>query len=145
MIALLQRVTCASVSIDDTTVAAIDHGLLVLIAAQNGDDAARARRLAQRILGYRMFADGEGRTNLNVGQIDGAILAIPQFTLAADTRSGNRPGFSSALAGDAAQPLFDTCVTALRAGPVPVATGRFGADMQVALVNDGPMTFRIES
>src|SRR5699024_11589355 len=102
MIALLQRVTRASVNIDDITVAAIDHGLLALIAAQRDDDAARAQRLALRILGYRMFADGDGRTNLNVGQVDGAILAVPQFTLAANTRSGNRPGFSTALAGDAA-------------------------------------------
>ena len=145
MIALLQRVTRASVSIDGATTAVIDHGLLALIAAQRDDDERRARRLAQRILGYRMFADSDGRTNLNVARVDGAVLAVPQFTLAADTRSGNRPGFSTALAGSAAEPLFAACVAALQTGPVPIATGRFGADMQVALINDGPMTFRIES
>lgn len=141
MIALLQRVSHASVTIDGVTVGAIEHGLLALIAAAHGDDASRARRLAQRILSYRMFADAAGRMNLNVAQSGGAVLAVPQFTLAADTRSGNRPGFATALAGAAAEPLFDDCVAALRAGPVTVATGRFGADMQVTLVNDGPVTF----
>lgn len=145
MIALLQRVSQASVRIDGATVGAIDHGILALIAAQRDDDIVRARRLAQRILSYRLFADADGRMNLNVAQSGGAILAVPQFTLAADTRSGNRPGFSTALAGSAAEPLFDGCVAALRAGPAAVATGRFGADMQVALVNDGPVTFWLET
>lgn len=145
MITLLQRVRSAAVMIDGATVGAIDHGIVALIAAVQDDDDSRARRLAQRILNYRLFADGDGRMNLNVGQTDGAILAVPQFTLAADTRHGNRPGFSRALPGAPAEQLFDTCVAALADGPVPVATGRFGADMQVALVNDGPVTFWIES
>lgn len=144
MIALLQRVRSASVAIDGATVGTIDQGILALVAAQRDDDAARAQRLAQRILKYRMFADDQQRMNRNVDQIGGAILAVPQFTLAADTRRGNRPGFSHALAGDAASQLFDTFIAALHDGPAPVATGRFGADMQVSLVNDGPVTFWIE-
>lgn len=145
MIALLQRVNRASVAIDGDTVGAIDHGLLALIAAQRDDDETRARRLAQRILKYRIFSDDEQRMNLNVDQANGAVLAVPQFTLAADTRSGNRPSFSSAMAGEDAEKLFDCCVNTLTDGPVPIATGRFGADMQVSLVNDGPVTFWIES
>lgn len=145
MIALLQRVSHASVAIDGDTVATIDHGVLALIAAQRDDDQQRARRLAQRILGYRIFADADDRMNLNVAQAGGAVLAVPQFTLAADTRSGNRPGFSPALAGDAARQLFDVCVAALHAGALPVAAGRFGANMQVELINDGPVTFWLES
>jgi len=146
MIALLQRVRSASVTINGATVGAIEHGILALIAAVRDDDSGRAERLAQRILNYRLFADADGRMNLNVAQASGAILAVPQFTLAADTRQGNRPGFSHALAGAPAAQLFDTCVDALAAGDsVPVQTGRFGADMQVALVNDGPVTFWVES
>lgn len=145
MIALLQRVLCASVDIDGETVATIDHGIMALIAAQRGDDKARAQRLAQRILKYRLFADSEQRMNLNVDQAGGSILAVPQFTLAADTRSGNRPGFSHALSGDAASQLFDICVEALAGSPVPVSAGRFGANMQVSLINDGPVTFWVES
>src|SRR5699024_9492302 len=128
MITLLQRVRSAAVTIDDDTIGAIDHGIVALIAAVQGDDEARARRLAQRILNYRLFADDDGRMNRNVAQAGGAILAVPQFTLAADTRQGNRPGFSRALSGAPAKHLFDTCVAALTDGPVPVATGRFGAD-----------------
>lgn len=145
MIALLQRVTQAAVSVDGETIGAIDHGLLALIAAQRDDNEQRARRLAQRILAYRMFADADERMNLNVAQAAGAVLAVPQFTLAADTRSGNRPGFSAALDGAAAQPLFDACVAALRDRTVTVETGRFGANMQVSLVNNGPVTFWLES
>lgn len=145
MITLLQRVQRAAVSIDAQTVAAIGPGILALIAATRDDDDARARRLAQRILNYRLFADADGRMNLDVAQAGGAILAVPQFTLAADTRRGNRPGFSHAQAGEAAAALFDSCVATLAAGPVVVEQGRFGADMQISLVNDGPVTFWLES
>jgi|SRR5699024_2508102 len=145
MIALLQRVSRASVAVDNDIVGEIGPGILALVAATRDDDAARAERLAQRILNYRLFADADGRMNHNVAAAGGAILAVPQFTLAADTRRGNRPGFSYAMAGAAAAELFAVHITALRSGPVPVASGRFGADMQVALVNDGPVTFRLES
>jgi len=145
MITLLQRVQQASVRIDGEPVARIDHGILALVAAVRGDDAARARRLAQRVLKYRLFADEQGRMNLNVGQVAGSVLAVPQFTLAADTNSGNRPSFSHVPAGDPACALFDTFATSLAAGPVPVQLGRFGADMQVALVNDGPVTFWLQN
>ncbi|HLQ84708.1 MAG TPA: D-aminoacyl-tRNA deacylase [Salinisphaeraceae bacterium] len=145
MIALLQRVRSASVAIDGTTVAAIERGILALVAAERDDDEARARRLAERVGSYRLFSDTEGRMNLNVAQAGGAILAVPQFTLAADTRRGNRPGFSRALAGAPAEHLFNVFADALAQGAVPVALGRFGADMQVALVNDGPVTFWLQS
>lgn len=145
MITLLQRVQHAAVHIDDQPVAAIGPGILALIAATRDDDATRARRLAQRILNYRLFADADGRMNLDVTQAGGAVLAVPQFTLAADTRRGNRPGFSHAQAGDAAAALFDTCVAALTAGPIAIEQGHFGADMQVSLINDGPVTFWLES
>lgn len=145
MIALLQRVRNASVTVEGASVAAIDRGILALVAAAQDDNEARARRLAQRILGYRLFADADGRMNLNVDQAGGAVLAVPQFTLAADTGRGNRPGFSRALAHDAACGLFDSFAAALSDGPVPVALGTFGADMQVALINDGPVTFWLES
>lgn len=145
MITLLQRVRRASVTIESDTVATIDHGILALVAAVRGDDAARAQHLAQRVLKYRLFADEHERMNLNVEQAGGAVLAVPQFTLAADTHSGNRPGFSHALAGAAASELFDTFAATLTVGPVPVQLGRFGANMQVALVNDGPVTFWLQS
>lgn len=145
MIALLQRVQHASVTIEGRNVAEIGPGILALIAAVQGDDIARARRLAERILSYRLFADDQQRMNLNVAQVGGSVLAVPQFTLAADTRRGNRPGFPHAPGGQQASSLFDACANALSAGSVPVALGCFGADMQVALVNDGPVTFRLES
>lgn len=145
MIALLQRVLRASVAIEGDTIAEIEHGLLAMIAAVEGDDTLRARRLAERVVNYRVFADSTGRMNLNVAQAGGSVLAVPQFTLAADTRRGNRPGFSHALAGETAASLFDAFCAALSEAPVPVALGRFGADMQVALVNDGPVTLWLES
>lgn len=145
MIALLQRVTKASVAIGEQTTAAIGPGLVALVAAQRGDDPARARRLAERVLAYRMFPDADGRMNVSVAAAGLAVLAVPQFTLAADTRRGNRPGFSGACPPEDAAPLFTTFADALRARHETVATGRFGADMQVALVNDGPVTFWLES
>ncbi len=141
MIALLQRVSRATVSVDDTIIGEIGHGVLVFAAAERDDAAHHAERLAQRVLAYRLFADDAGRMNHNVLEAGGQILAVPQFTLAADTRRGNRPSFHRALAGDDAAALFDVFVGALSRTPVPVARGCFGADMQVALVNDGPVTF----
>lgn len=145
MIALIQRVQRAAVHIDGQVFAAIDAGLLALVAAVPDDTPARAQRLAQRVAAYRLFNDEQGRMNLGATTAGMAILAVPQFTLAADTRSGNRPGFSTACPPDQAQPLFDQFVQALQARHEPVATGQFGADMQVELINDGPVTFWLQA
>lgn len=143
MIGLLQRVTGARVEIDGVTAASIDRGLLVLVGVQKGDSEREARRLLQRLLGYRVFADARGRMNLNVAQTGGGLLLVPQFTLAADTRSGTRPSFTPAADPADARRLFDYLVSEAAKHHQPVAGGRFGADMQVALVNDGPVTFRL--
>lgn len=145
MIGFLQRVTSAQVQIRQETVAAIDHGLLVLVGIVREDDAARARALAERLLAYRVFADASGRMNLSLRDQAGGLLLVPQFTLCADTRRGLRPGFEAAARPEQAQPLFDVLAAharQLHAGPV--GTGRFGADMQVSLVNDGPVSFWLE-
>lgn len=141
MIALLQRVTSASVTVDGETVGAIDAGLLVLLAVEPGDGEAQAARLCERLLGYRVFADAEGKMNLSLKDIDGGLLLVPQFTLAADTRKGMRPSFTTAAPPAAGQRWFDRLVELAHAAHSRVATGRFGAHMQVQLVNDGPVTF----
>ena len=143
MIGLLQRVSSASVAVDDITIAAIDTGLLVLVGVERGDTVTQAQRLAERLLQYRVFADDAGRMNLSVRDIDGGMLLVPQFTLAADTDKGNRPGFSRAAPPGEGERLFNALVEAVRAGGQAVATGRFGADMRVALCNEGPVTFRL--
>jgi D-aminoacyl-tRNA deacylase len=145
MIALIQRVTGASVRIDERLCAEIGPGLLALIGVVRGDDNARAARLLQRVLDYRVFADAAGRMNLSLRDTSGGLLLVPQFTLAADTSSGNRPGFSGALEPAQAAALFDYVVAAARASHAQVASGVFGANMQVSLVNDGPVTFWLES
>lgn len=144
MIALLQRVSQASVEVADQTVAEIGHGLLVLVAAERHDTPAQARRLAERLLAYRVFADDKGRMNLDVRAVGGSLLLVPQFTLAADTRHGNRPGFSLAAEPLLARSLFDELVHAVSQQYPRVATGRFGADMAVRLVNQGPVTFWLQ-
>jgi D-aminoacyl-tRNA deacylase len=144
MIGLLQRVTSASVTVGGETVGAIGPGLLVLVGVEAGDSAKEADRLLERLLGYRVFADGEGRMNLSLRDIRGGLLLVPQFTLAADTRKGTRPGFSTAAAPADAQRWFDYVLAAAHAVHAPVASGRFGADMKVALVNDGPVTFWLQ-
>ena len=145
MIALIQRVAEASVRIDERVAGEIGPGLLALIGVVRGDDSARAERLLQRVLDYRVFADAAGRMNLSLRQTGGGLLLVPQFTLAADTGSGNRPGFSGALEPAPAAALFDYVVAAARASHAQVASGVFGANMQVSLVNDGPVTFWLES
>ena len=145
MIGLLQRVTEASVRIDGDIVAAIGGGLLVLVGVERGDGEAQADRLAERLAGYRVFPDEAGRMNRSVGDAGGAVLLVPQFTLAADTAKGTRPGFASAAEPGEGRRLFEHLAGALRAGGVDVRTGRFGADMKVALVNDGPVTFRLRA
>jgi D-tyrosyl-tRNA(Tyr) deacylase len=141
MIGLLQRVSEARVTVDGAVVAEIGLGLLVLVGVEAGDVERQADRLLERLLGYRVFPDEAGRMNRSLADIGGGLLLVPQFTLAADTTRGNRASFSAAAAPAAGAALFDClCAKARNAHPA-VATGRFGADMRVALVNDGPVTF----
>lgn len=144
MIGLLQRVSHARVSVAGETVGEIERGLLVLVAVQQGDSAEQARRLADRLLAYRVFEDEGGRMNLDVTQIDGGLLLVPQFTLAADTGKGNRPSFSRAADPERGREMFEACVAAARDRWDKVATGRFGANMDVELLNQGPVTFWLE-
>jgi D-aminoacyl-tRNA deacylase len=145
MIALLQRVTKARVCVDGQTIGEIGVGLLVLIGIVKGDDASAAQRLVERILDYRVFADEAGRMNRSLREIQGGLLLVPQFTLAADTERGNRPGFSLAARPPQAAALFNYVLEQARARHTSVAAGRFGAHMEVSLVNDGPVTFWLES
>ncbi len=144
MIGLLQRVNGAQVMIGDEVVAAIGRGLLVLVGFEQGDDEARADRLLERLLGYRVFADAAGKMNLSVGEIKGGLLLVPQFTLAADTDKGMRPSFTPAAAPDVGRRLFEYLVAQAERQHSPVQAGRFGADMQVTLTNDGPVTFWLQ-
>ena len=145
MLALIQRVTEASVRIDDQTVGAIGPGLLALVGVEPGDGDAQVARMAQRLLGYRVFADDAGRMNLGLADTGGGLLLVSQFTLAADTGSGMRPGFSTAAPPEAAEPVFNRLVAACGARHAGVETGRFGAHMEVSLVNDGPVTFLLRA
>jgi D-aminoacyl-tRNA deacylase len=145
MIGLLQRVSSARVEVVGLTLGAIDRGLLVLVGVQRGDDARRAERLLERLLGYRVFPDAEGRMNLSLRDIGGGLLLVPQFTLAADTRKGMRASFTPAAPPELGADLFGVLVAQARAAYPQVEAGRFGADMQVSLVNDGPVTFWIET
>lgn len=144
MIALIQRVRSASVEVDGQIVGKIGSGLLALIGVQKEDDTAKADRLLEKVLNYRVFADDEQRMNRSLRDTGGGLLLVSQFTLAADTRKGARPSFSSAAAPDEAQQLFDYLLTRAKNCHPTVETGRFGADMQVSLVNDGPVTFWLE-
>lgn len=141
MIGLLQRVSQAQVAVDGSVIAAIGRGALVLVGVETGDGARQVERLLERLLGYRVFPDAEGRMNLSLRDIEGELLLVPQFTLAADTSKGARPGFSTAAGPDAGKALFESLVAAARAGYPRVSCGRFGADMKVTLTNDGPVTF----
>lgn len=146
MLALIQRVTSASVSVDGDTLGAIDGGLLALVAIEPGDDEGRVGRMAARLLGYRVFADDSGRMNRSLVDTAGGLLLVSQFTLAADTRSGMRPGFSTAAAPDEAERTFSALVGRCRRDHAGgVETGRFGAHMVVSLANDGPVTFLLRS
>ena len=145
MIGLLQRVTQASVTVEGAIIGAIGRGLLVLVGVQAGDTAAQGERLLERLVTYRVFADDTGRMNRSLEETGGGLLLVPQFTLAADTHKGTRPGFSTAAAPELGRKRFAALVALAEARlPGRVATGQFGADMQVALVNDGPVTFWLE-
>jgi D-tyrosyl-tRNA(Tyr) deacylase len=145
MIALLQRVLEASVSVDGSVVGAIGPGLLGLIGVRPNDTADAAPRLLDRMLKYRIFADESGKMNLNLQQIGGDLLLVPQFTLAADTRSGLRPSFSTAAPPEQARRLFEALLIAARKQHPRVESGVFGADMKVSLINAGPVTFWLET
>jgi D-tyrosyl-tRNA(Tyr) deacylase len=145
MIGLLQRVSEARVDVAGERVAAIGRGLLVLVGVQKGDDEGRADRLLERLLGYRVFPDEAGRMNLSLRDIEGGLLLVPQFTLAADTKKGTRASFTSAAPPAQGELLFRYLVERALKLHEPVGTGRFGADMQIGLVNDGPVTFWVQS
>jgi D-tyrosyl-tRNA(Tyr) deacylase len=145
VIGLLQRVSEARVVISEQVVAQIGQGLLVLVGVERGDTEPSARRLVERLLGYRVFADQTGRMNRDVREVDGGMILVPQFTLAADTRKGTRAGFSGAAAPEDGRRLFSHLVDVARDRYPRVQAGVFGADMQVALVNDGPVTFWLDS
>ncbi len=141
MIALIQRVAEARVTVGERLIGEIGRGVLALIGVQRHDEEASADRLLERILTYRIFPDDEQRMNLTLTDVSGGLLLVSQFTLAADTRTGTRPGFTPAAPPELARKLFDYLVVRARARHAPVATGEFGAHMKVALVNDGPVTF----
>jgi D-tyrosyl-tRNA(Tyr) deacylase len=144
MIALIQRVRRAHVEVDGTSIAAIERGILALIGIAATDTPPTGSRLLEKMLGYRIFPDDAGKMNLNLQQIGGGLLLVPQFTLVADTAKGTRPGFSRGASPAEASALFGGLVELARATHPEVAGGRFGADMQVSLVNDGPVTFWLE-
>jgi D-tyrosyl-tRNA(Tyr) deacylase len=144
VIGLLQRVQRAHVDVHGERIAEIGQGLLVLVGVQQGDSEVEAGRLLERLLGYRVFVDADGKMNLSIVQAGGALLLVPQFTLAADTRSGMRPGFSTAADPAEGQRLYDYLLQQAQRQSIEVEVGQFGADMQVSLINDGPVTFWLE-
>ena len=140
----MQRAAAASVSVQGEVIGRIAHGQMVLVGIEKGDTEADTQRLADKLLKYRMFADADGKMNLDVKQVAGGVLLVSQFTLAADTKKGLRPGFSTAAEPAEGRRLFDDFVAKVKAQHLDVATGEFGADMQVSLINDGPVTFILD-
>jgi D-tyrosyl-tRNA(Tyr) deacylase len=145
MIALIQRVSHAKVEVEQHIIGQIAQGILALIGVEKDDQKSNADRLLERLLNYRIFSDNEGKMNLNVKAIKGELLLVPQFTLAGDTRKGNRPSFSTAATPQVGQELFDYFVSQAKKSHASIETGKFGADMQVSLCNDGPVTFWLSS
>jgi D-tyrosyl-tRNA(Tyr) deacylase len=145
MLTVIQRVTTAKVSVDQQIIGAINKGIVALVAVEKEDTEKEAQRLLERILNYRIFADDKNRMNLSLRDIQGGLLLVPQFTLAADTNSGNRPSFTSAAAPDKGRQLFDYLQDLATSTYPYVQFGQFGADMQVTLVNDGPVTFTLQT
>ena len=143
MIGLLQRVSAAQVVVEGEIIAAIGPGLMVLVGVERGDGKVQTDRLLERLLGYRVFGDADGKMNLCVRDVDGGLLLVPQFTLAADTRKGMRPSFTPAAEPEHGRDLFDYLVNQAHRIHQKVSSGRFGADMQVGLTNDGPVTFSL--
>ena len=145
MIGLLQRVRCADVVVDGKNVGVIERGLLVLVGIQRDDGTDQADRLLERLLGYRVFPDADGKMNLSVRDIGGGLLLVPQFTLAADTKKGMRPSFTPAAPPELGRKMFEYLLARARKQHAPVESGVFGADMQVSLTNDGPVTFWLDA
>lgn len=144
MIALIQRVSQAAVAVDGSTIGAINSGLLVLLGVEKDDDQQTAKRLCEKVIGYRIFSDPQGKMNLNVQQAGGSLLVVSQFTLAADTKKGMRPSFSGGAEPQAAEQLYQHFVQQCSDHGITTETGQFAADMQVSLVNDGPVTFWLQ-
>jgi D-tyrosyl-tRNA(Tyr) deacylase len=145
MLAHIQRVTSASVQVDGIIIGEIQHGILALVGIEKTDAEQQVDKLLHRILSYRIFDDAAGKMNLNVNDVNGGLLLVSQFTLVADTKSGTRPGFSTAMPPETSKILFNYFVTKAKALSMPVATGEFGANMAVNLCNDGPVTFLLKS
>ena len=144
MIVLIQRVKHANVVVDGKCVAEIKHGILVLLGIEKNDDEIKAKKLSQKVMNYRIFCDQQGKMNLNVQQVKGELLVVSQFTLVADTKSGNRPSFSSGASPQLSEALYDYFIDCCLQNGIPCKSGEFGADMQVSLLNDGPVTFQLK-
>lgn len=144
MIGLIQRVNWAKVDVDGDTVGKIDAGILLLLGVEKSDTEHHAQKLADKVSRYRIFSDEQGKMNLSLSQIHGGLLVVPQFTLVADTRSGNRPSFSDGAPPQVGKALFEHFVSYYRNNIAFCETGQFGADMQVSLLNDGPVTFQLQ-
>lgn len=144
MIALIQRVKHAKVEIDGKSVGEIQQGILVLLGVEKNDDEAKAKKLSQKVMNYRIFTDQLGKMNLNVQQVQGELLVVSQFTLVANTQSGNRPSFSCAAPPQLGETLYQYFIECCKTNGMPCQTGEFGADMQVSLLNDGPVTFQLQ-
>lgn len=144
MIGLIQRVSEASVSVNNEVVGNIGHGMLVLLGVEKSDNDTSIEKLANKLSRYRMFSDSDGKMNLNIEQVGGEILVVSQFTLVADTQKGNRPGFSRGATPEHGEQIYNQFVSKLKSLNMAVQTGQFGADMQVALINDGPVTFQFQ-
>lgn len=144
MIGLIQRVKHAKVEIDGKSVGEIKHGILVLLGIEKNDDKIKAKKLSQKVMNYRIFNDQKGKMNLNVQQVEGELLVVSQFTLVADTQSGNRPGFSSGAPPQLGEELYRYFIECCLQTGIPCKSGEFGADMQVSLLNDGPVTFQLQ-
>jgi D-tyrosyl-tRNA(Tyr) deacylase len=144
MIALIQRVTQAKVEVTDQVVGEISQGILVFLGVEKNDDQAKAKKLSQKVLNYRIFSDENDKMNLNVQQVKGSLLIVSQFTLVADTQSGNRPSFSSGASSELGQQLYEYFIDCCQQSGTACESGIFAADMQVSLVNDGPVTFQLQ-
>lgn len=144
MKALIQRVSEANVTVNGETIGEIERGLLVFLGVEKGDDGVKVKRLMERLSAYRVFSDSDGKMNCSVTDIGGSVLLVSQFTLAADTKKGLRPGFSTAAEPAVAERLYNQAIDFFKNSGLKIATGKFGADMKVSLVNDGPVTFMLE-
>jgi D-tyrosyl-tRNA(Tyr) deacylase len=144
VIALIQRVKHAKVEVDGKNISEIKHGILVLLGVEKNDDETNAKKLSRKVMNYRIFCDQQGKMNLNVKQVKGELLVVSQFTLVADTQSGNRPSFSSGGSPQLGEELYRYFIQCCKQDGLPCKSGKFGADMQISLLNDGPVTFQLQ-